>query len=74
MPGSPIDIAFIDDQIAVIREKLRELVEQAATYPGAAEDNLMAQRIVNQEARLELLTRRRDELFEKLSTMRGETK
>ena len=74
MPGSPIDIDFIDDQIAAIRENLLELIEQAASYSGAADNNLMAQRVTDEEARLKLLTKRRDELFEKLSTMRGETK
>ena len=74
MPGSPIDIDFIDDQIAAIRENLLELIEQAASYSGAADNNLMAQRVADEEARLNLLTKRRDELFEKLSTMRGETK
>jgi hypothetical protein len=55
--GAP-DIADIDDQIAIVRENLRELIEQAAAYSGAADDELVAQRIADQEARLELLTRR----------------
>jgi hypothetical protein len=32
MPGIPTDIADIDDQIAAVRENLRELIEQAAAY------------------------------------------
>jgi hypothetical protein len=72
MPGSPIDIDFIDDQIAAIRENLRELIDLATAY--AMDDNLTAQRIADEEARLALLIKRRDDLFEKLSTTRGEPK
>jgi hypothetical protein len=41
------------------------LIEQAAAYSGAADDDLVAQRIADQEARLERLTKRRDELSKK---------
>jgi hypothetical protein len=67
MLDSLTDLADIDDQIAVTRENLRELIEQAAAYSGAADDDLVAQRIADQEARLELLTKRRDELYERQS-------
>jgi hypothetical protein len=40
MPNNLLDIAEIDDQIAAKRENLRELVEQAAAYSGAADDDL----------------------------------
>jgi hypothetical protein len=74
MLDSLTDLADIDDQIAVTRENLRELIEQAAAYSGAADDDLVAQRIADQEARLELLTKRRDELYERQSPKRGENK
>jgi hypothetical protein len=35
MPDIPTNIADIDNQIAVARENLRELIEQAATCSGA---------------------------------------
>ena len=57
MPSIIADTADIDDQIAVARENLRELIERAAAYSGAADDDLVAQRIAGQEARLELLTK-----------------
>ena len=41
----------IDARIAAIRENLRELVEQAAAYSGAADDELVSRRIADQEAR-----------------------
>ena len=64
MPDIIVDTADIDDQIAVARENLRELIEQAAAYSGAADDDLVVQRIADQEARLELLTKRREEVLQ----------
>ena len=46
------DFAEIDERIAAARENLRELVEQAAAYSGAADEELMSQRITEQEARI----------------------
>jgi hypothetical protein len=62
VPDIPLNLAEIDDRIAAIRENLRELVEQASAYSGAADDELVSQRIAEQEMELERLTRWRDEL------------
>lgn len=62
MPDSQPNIAEIDARIADIRENLRELVEQAAAYSGAADDELVSQRIADQEALLARLTEQRDKL------------
>jgi hypothetical protein len=62
MPDPLLNIADIDERIAILKENLRELVEQSASYSGAGDDDLTAQRIADQEAELELLTKRRDEL------------
>jgi hypothetical protein len=70
MPDIIADAADIDDQIAVARETLRELIEQAAAYSGAADDDLVAQRIADQEARIELMTERREK-FCKAQTLRS---
>ena len=64
MPDIIATTADIDEQIAVARENLRELIEQAAAYSGAADDDLVVQRIADQEARLELLTKRREEVLQ----------
>ena len=64
MPDIIAHTADIDDQIAVARENLRELIEQAAAYSGAADDDLVAQRIADQEARIELMTKRREEVLQ----------
>lgn len=62
MPEIPLDIAEIDDRIAILRNNLRELVEQAAAYSGAADEELISRRIAEQEAQLAHLTKQRDEL------------
>ena len=64
MPDITADTADIDDQIAVARENLRELIEQAAAHSGAADDDLVARRIADQEERLELLTKWREEVLQ----------
>ena len=62
VPESLLNIAEIDDRIAAVRENLRGLVEQAAAYSGAADEELVSRRIADQEAQLELLTKQRDRL------------
>ena len=58
------DIAELDARIADIKENLRELVEQATAYSGAADDELVSQRIADQEALLARLTEQRDKLVQ----------
>ena len=65
MPDIPLTLAEIEERIAAIRENLTELTEQAAAYSGAAVEELNAQRIADQEAQLDPLLRRRDELLER---------
>jgi hypothetical protein len=67
MPAVPLNIAEIDERIAAVRENLRELVEQAAAYSGAADEELISRRIAEQEAELELLTKQRDKLSQSMS-------
>jgi len=62
MANPLLSIADIDERIAIVKENLRELVEQSASYSGAADEELMSRRIAEQEAELELLVKRRDEL------------
>jgi hypothetical protein len=74
MPHILPDLTEIDDRIAGVRENLRELVEQAAAYSGAADENLMSQRIDEQEALLDRLTKQRDEFSKANSPKRRERK
>jgi hypothetical protein len=65
MPDIPLNLAEIEERIAAIRENLTQLEEQAAAYSGGAVEELNAQRIADQEAQLERLTRQRDELLQR---------
>ncbi len=62
MPDIAASLAEINERIAVLRENLRDLTEQAAARSGAADEELLSNRIAEQEAQLELLTNQRDEL------------
>jgi DNA-binding ferritin-like protein len=55
-------IAQLDERIAIVRNNLRELAEQAAASSGASTEELLSQRITEQEGRLMLLIKQRDEL------------
>jgi hypothetical protein len=55
----------IDGRIAIVRNNLRDLVEQAASFSGAANEELMSQRIAEQEAKLELLKKQREEMLQR---------
>ena len=58
----PAAVMAIDERIALVRANLRELVEQAASSAGAANEELLSQRISEQEARLRDLRKQREEL------------
>jgi hypothetical protein len=52
----------LNRRIAAIRENIRDLIEQAAAYSGAADDQRTAERIADQEAQLAKLLKKRDAL------------
>jgi hypothetical protein len=54
----------LNTRIAAIQENLRELIEQAAAYSGAADEARTADRIAEQEAKLAALLKQRDALAE----------
>jgi hypothetical protein len=56
------DLIEIDKRIAIIRDNIRQLIEEAAAFTGAADENRIADRIANQEARLAALLKEREEL------------
>jgi hypothetical protein len=63
MPEIPPSLAEIEDWIAVARENLRELTEQAATNSGAADEERAAERIADQEEELKSLEQERDRIL-----------
>ena len=50
----------IDREIAIVRDNLRQLTEQAAAFSGARDEELAADRIAEQEAQLAALMKRRE--------------
>jgi hypothetical protein len=55
-----LSLAEIDERLAIARDNLRQLVEQAAAYSGAADEERMTSRIAEQEAEVEQLKKQRD--------------
>ncbi|QEN90185.1 hypothetical protein FZC33_29465 [Labrys sp. KNU-23] len=58
--STPRTIQSYDAEIAIIRENIRQLMEQAAASSGAANEDLLADRIAAQEARLAALQQQMD--------------
>ncbi|MFA7305815.1 MAG: hypothetical protein WC026_04005 [Hyphomicrobium sp.] len=56
------DLIEINTRIGLIRDNLRELVEQAAAFSGAADEGLTSERIAQQEAQLAALLKERERL------------
>ncbi len=62
MTDNQLNITELDERIAAVRDNLRKLVEQAAADTGDAVEEFISRRISQQEAQLEALMKRRDEL------------
>ncbi len=58
-------LAEIDQRMAIVRENIRQLIEQAAAQSGAADEALASDRIAQQTEELERLTKERDALVKK---------
>ncbi len=58
-------LAEIEQRIAVLRDNLRQLVEQAAGYSGAEDEARNADRIADQQAQLDALLKEREALAKK---------
>jgi hypothetical protein len=59
------DLAELEQRIEVIRDNLRQLVEQAAGYSGAEDEERNADRIAEQQSQLDALIAKRDALTKK---------
>ena len=62
MAADPDLLAELDTRIAILRDNLRELIEQAAGYSGAADESRNADRIADQQAKLDALLIERERL------------
>ena len=58
----PQALAEVDARIAIVRDNLRELTEQAAAVSGGSTEELLSERIAEQEAKLDLLRKQREKL------------
>jgi hypothetical protein len=58
-------LAEIEKRIQIVEDNLRELVEQAAAYSGAADEERNANRIAVQQDELDRLVKQRDTLLKK---------
>jgi hypothetical protein len=58
-----VALAEIEKRIQVVEDNLRQLVEQAAAYSGAADEERNADRIADQQAKLDALLAEREALL-----------
>lgn len=58
-----LSLEELDRRIAILRDNLRQLIEQAAARSGAADEALASDRITQQSEELDRLTKERDALL-----------
>ena len=63
--GSPLSRSELEERIAIVRENIRQLIEQAAAYSGAEDEDRNADRIAQQTEELKRLIKERDALPER---------
>ncbi|MGB7098151.1 MAG: hypothetical protein WBD95_05190 [Xanthobacteraceae bacterium] len=63
--SSPLSLAELEQRIAITRDNIRQLIEQAAAYSGAEDEDRNADRIAQQNEELDRLTKQRDALLKK---------
>jgi hypothetical protein len=62
---STLSLFEIDGRIAILRDNIRQLTEQAAALSGAGDEARTADRIADQQAELDRLVALRDEMMAK---------
>jgi len=60
-----VTLPELDKQIAIVRDNIRQITEQAAAQSGAADEERNAGRIADQQAELDRLLKLREELTKK---------
>jgi hypothetical protein len=63
--GSTLSLPEIEDRIAIVRDNIRQLIEQAAAFSGAEDEGRNADRIAQQTEELDELVKQRDALVKK---------
>ena len=63
--GTSHSLAELDARITAVRDNIRQLVEQAAAFSGAEDEERNADRIAQQNEELKRLIKARDALLKK---------
>lgn len=63
--SSSLSLPELEERIAIVRDNIRQLIEQAAAFSGAEDEDRNADRIAQQNEELERLTKQRDALLKK---------
>jgi len=63
--SSPLSLAELEERIAIARDNIRQLIEQAAAFSGAEDEDRNADRIAQQNEELDRLLKQRDALLKK---------
>ena len=58
-----VTLSELDARIAAVQENLRTLIEQAAAYSGSADEERNADRIADQQEKLDALQQQREALL-----------
>ena len=61
--ANSVALAEVLRRIQIVEDNLRQLQEQAAAYSGAADEERNADRIADQQAKLDLLLKEREALL-----------
>ena len=59
---SALSLAELDDRMAIVRDNIRQLIEQAAAASGERNEERVSERLTQQNAELEALSKARDAL------------
>ena len=62
---SSLSLPELEQRIAIARDNIRQLIEQAAANSGAGDESRNADRIAQQQEELERLIKQRDALLKK---------
>jgi uncharacterized small protein (DUF1192 family) len=60
-----LSLSELNDRIAILRDNLRQLVEQAAGSSGAQDEERASERIAQQQEQLDRLVKQRDAISKK---------
>jgi hypothetical protein len=61
--NSSLSLPELEERITIARENVRQLIEQAAAFSGAEDEDRNADRIAQQTEELEKLIKQRDALL-----------